>query len=217
QLAGCAIIDPAACAVARFKGGPAHGGAGAQQFLEAFGPERGRVLRPRAAHLALEDPLQVVRTYARVPRELGQRDWFRHPRLQVCPRPHHCAFRRRFYGVRLAAAAGTEARGRRVARRGVEGDVLALRPARGAARAAIDAGGPDGKDEAAVVGRVPLLDGGPVGFVEGVVDRAHAERSRYSVGASVVAAETAGIGAAGRYADSGILASVLECTRSPSP
>src|SRR5512133_2225168 len=61
----------------------------------------------------------------------------------------------------MAALAGTEAGRFGRVRRGMEGDVLAQRRARRAGRQAVDPGRLDREPEAAVIGPVAPLDGGP--------------------------------------------------------
>jgi hypothetical protein len=65
--------------------------------------------------------------------------------------------------VGLAAKAGAKPGRRRFRAVGEEADILALRVASGAGRAAIDTGGENAGDEAAVHGAVASEDGGPGG------------------------------------------------------
>ena len=67
--------------------------------------------------------------------------------------------------VGLAAQAGAIARGARGVGIGIEDDMLALGPPRGARRLAVDAGGGDRADHAPVVAAVARLEGGPGGVV----------------------------------------------------
>ena len=93
-------------------------------------------------------------------RRLDQRDRLRH-RHPVAP-----------HLVGLAAQAGAIARGARRVGIGIEHDMLALRPPRGARRLAVDAGGRDSPDHAPVVAAVARLEGGPGGVV---VDLCHGD------------------------------------------
>ena len=64
-------------------------------------------------------------------------------------------------GIRAAPLAGTKASGFGLLGVVAEGDVAAVGGAGGTGWAAVDAGGMNGGDEAAIVGTIPILDGLP--------------------------------------------------------
>jgi hypothetical protein len=148
--------------VPRLEGGAGHGVAGAQPLAEPRRPRGVGVRARRHPDDARERPLQMVRAHPGGARQLGERHRPVGVRVQVgARRPDggRPAARRRVVGA--AASARAVAGEARIQRRAEEADVLAARAPRGARRSAVDAGGRDGEDEAAVGGAVAGDDRGP--------------------------------------------------------
>jgi hypothetical protein len=149
------VVGTAARAVARVERCTTHGGAAAELRLEPLGAQGSRVSLGRHAHQPLEGALQVVRAHPRHARQHVESHRLVGVRVQVGAGARYDRLRGGRRVPRVAATAGPKAgRLRRVGRR-KEGDVRPQRATRSTARAAIDARGRHGVDEAPVQAAVP--------------------------------------------------------------